>query len=667
MKKCWPYLFLTLVVFLIALLNFKSGTFLTGWDNLHPEFYFSMNIKRSLFAVWQQYQGLGLLGGMGHAADLIRQLFLLLLYPVVPQNQIRFVWTMLTLWIGTVGMYVLIKTIFSRLSSLGYRVSDRSHSVLNQSVTDKPTTEKPTSDNQQLKTDNWVISSLLGALFYLLNLAMLQTYAIPFEVFTAQFATLPWLLLTTILYLKTPTKKTLLWLALILLLSTPTGYVPTVFIVDVLAIILVAGTFFLGSLKTEHWKAEMRKIVTLSTLILIINAFWLLPFSYFTLTNTSVNVSAKINQMATENIFSQNKEFGTIPDVIMLKGFLFQSSESTPDSSVYVLAPWREHISHPFISALGYFFFIIVFIGAMYAFLQRKPASNAMLLVLLFSVTMLLTATPPFSWIDRLLRDHIPLFGQIFRFPFTKFSLLAAVTYAVFFALGIGAILNKTKNLFHQWNKRAIEQCLFLLFTTLLITFMFPLFQGKLFFSQEQLAIPKEYFQLFAFFKKQDTNTRIANFPQPSFWGWEHYNFGYAGSGFLWYGIAQPILDRAFDVWSNYSENYYYEVSQAVYTKNPILLNHVLQKYQVNWVIIDKNLRNPPSPKELFFPELEQMIVQIPQIKKVKSFGNIDIYKVSLRDNPKNFVFTAAKFSGAVFIGFALFRARETSKSDGII
>jgi len=69
--KNWffPLLILGLTLF-IAFRNYTPGTWLLGWDNLVPELNLKLNITRSLSAVWQEYQGLGLLGGMAHAADL---------------------------------------------------------------------------------------------------------------------------------------------------------------------------------------------------------------------------------------------------------------------------------------------------------------------------------------------------------------------------------------------------------------------------------------------------------------------------------------------------------------------------------------------------------------------------------------------------------------------
>src|SRR3989338_6712959 len=104
LKSNWQDLFLVLVILLItvfiAFKNYTPNTFLTGWDNLHPEFNFKLNIERSLNAVWQEYQGLGLLGGMGHAADLPRQLFLWGASVFIPISFVRYFWTFLMLFIG---------------------------------------------------------------------------------------------------------------------------------------------------------------------------------------------------------------------------------------------------------------------------------------------------------------------------------------------------------------------------------------------------------------------------------------------------------------------------------------------------------------------------------------------------------------------------------------
>ncbi len=107
----------------------------------------------------------------------------------------------------------------------------------------------------------------------------------------------------------------------------------------------------------------------------------------------------------------------------------------------------------------------------------------------------------------------------------------------------------------------------------------------------------------------------------------------------MWYGIKQPILDRAFDVWSKEDENYYFELSYALYSRDKTLFSSVLNKYQITWLLVDKNVISPSAPKALFFRPLQDMIKEIPTITKAKTFGNIDVYKVTLRPNPKDYIF----------------------------
>lgn len=591
-KTHWPILTILAVVAILAITNYQPGTFLTGGDNLHPEFNFAANIQRSLFAVWQEYQGLGLLGGMGHATDLLRQLFLLFLSTILPTSILRYFWTFLMLFVGSVGVYILTKSILRRRDP----------------------------------------EALLAGIFYLLHLSTIQMFYTPFEAFSAFFGFLPWLLLTTINYLINPNRKSLLFLVLVLILSTPAWYIPTLFVVYLLATGIIALTFTFLQKKT----AIIKRTIKLFILVFLINAFWLLPFAYFTFTNSSVTVNAKINQMATEEVFLKNKEFGNIADVVLLKGFWFNNVE--PDLSGnynYMLLPWREHLSNPLIAGIGYLFFAVIVIGVIRGVRERKANSLILVPIFLFAFTMLATETPPFSWVNNIFRQ-IPLFDQAFRFPFTKFSTLTSLTYAVFLAIGISRLFQLLTSIFKK-----LPSIFYLLPSILLILFSLPAFQGHLFYDRERLAIPNDYFQLFDFFKTQDQNSRIANFPQHTFWGWNFYWWGYSGSGFLWYGIKQPILDRAFDVWSKTDENYYFELSDALYAKDAARFEQVLNKYQISWLLVDKNVINPPSPKALFFSGLEEVVAKIPNINKAAVFGNIEVYQVALKDNPQNFVFLA--------------------------
>ena len=106
-------------------------------------------------------------------------------------------------------------------------------------------------------------------------------------------------------------------------------------------------------------------------------------------------------------------------------------------------------------------------------------------------------------------------------------------------------------------------------------------------------------FEMFDYFESQNEYGRVADFPIHSLWGWTYYDWnepielGYQGAGFLWFGIKQPLLNREFDRWGLNNEQYYREMSYAVYSKDLPLIENLLKKYKIRWLIFNLvNLQN---------------------------------------------------------------------------
>ncbi len=618
--KYWPVLGLLALNVVLFALNFKPGTFLIGWDNLMPELSIWTNIQRSLFAVWQEYQSLGLLGGMGHASDLVRQIYVLVLMFVFPMNLARYISTFTMLFLGGVGAYFLIKHLFKN--------------------------GQPRF--AQGARGQWI--SFIGALFYTLNIGTLQTFYAPFEAFTAHFAALPWFLLSSILYLEKPSRKRLAFLVVILLLAAPSAYIPTLFVVLMIALSIYV---FVNFLFESNRVSFLTRAAKLYLIIFLVNAFWLLPFFYFTVTNSGVALTAKINQMSSGVIFAQNKEFGTLPDTALLKGFWFNNVDPNINgNNTFMLAPWKAHFSNPIIPAAGFLLFGIILVGFIHSLLKMRTKNYeqrtkiAYAAIFLFAFTMLATGTQPFALFDQAFR-FLPLLGEAFRFPFTKFSLLAALAYSIMLSLGTSFILDFLISIIKTHNsklKKTINYFLLSIPCLLILLIALPAFNGNLFYNKVTVKIPNEYFETFDYFKHQNQNARIANLPQNTFWGWTFYRWGdqgSGGSGFIWYGLNQPVLDRAFDVWSQDSESYYYQLSAALYSNNYKALEDVINKYQISFVMLDENVIYPPAPHSLFYPETENLLSRIPGAKLDATFGKIKIYKIALKDKPNSFVFTA--------------------------
>ena len=176
-KKNLLIIILLVVTLILCFLNYTSGTWLSGWDTLHPEFNFPLNFQRILNGVWRPEQGLGAVAGHSHMADLPRQVFLWLFSFILPLSFLRYFYFFICLLLGPLGVYFFLeKIVFKQQPNLGKKSF-----------------------------------SFLGALFYLLNLGTIQHFYAPFEMFAAQYAALGWLFLLATWYLQKPQKRTLIW------------------------------------------------------------------------------------------------------------------------------------------------------------------------------------------------------------------------------------------------------------------------------------------------------------------------------------------------------------------------------------------------------------------------------------------------------------------------
>ncbi len=553
-----------------------------------PELNIWLNLKRSFSAVWQTYQGLGLVGGMAHSTDLIRQLILLPFTLILPNHLIRYLWHFAMIFLGPFGIYFGLKN----------------------TVKLKP------------------LTSFIAALFYLLNFGSVQNFWVPLETFSTFWGFFPWLIFSLIDYLKNPTTPKLRKLLILNLLAIPAFYVQTVFIVYLLTLLIVFIIY------PKSFSALIK--------IGLVNSFWLLPLAYFLITNLSSPTNGIGNFMSNDETFSRNFYRGGILDFLLLRGYYYDF----PKNDGFLMDTWRQYFSSPIPITAGIILGLSALSGFIFSLFKKSKTLFDKFLIGLFllSTITLLSQIPPFAQINFLLRQ-IPLINQIFRSPFTKF-----ITPAIFsFTCLITILIEKISSKFQKYFS------IFIL--TSILIFSFPSFTGHYFSPDMRKNIPQEYFDLFDFFKTQDPNGRVANLPQGSFWGWTNYRFGLSGSGFLWYGIEQPILDRAFDTWNLKNEQYYWELSTALQKNETSELDKVFQKYSIQYVIFDNNVF---FPDEKIYNNIsistQEKIASITSLQKAAQFNQITVYQTSystqkyLVKNPKsinqfNFYYSDPAFS----------------------
>lgn len=596
---------LVLEIFLF-LVNYKPGTFLVGWDNLYPELNFPANFTRNIFSVWQEYRGLGLLDGMAYAANLPHTLFLWILHFFLPQSILRYFFIFLMHFFGGLGMYFLLdRVILGRLGA--------SRMI--------PEFELDTGRGRRVDLAR-MTPALLGAIFYLFNLATIQMFYAPLEVFAVHFAALPWLSLSLYQYLNRPGRRSLLILLIVSILALPQGFVPQIFLVW-----LMLAIFILFFSLLQRGKSVFPQIVIAILIIFSTNAPWLLPYFYAAPKNAPVILEAKINQMSSEDVYLKNKARGNLTDLVLLRGFMLDVSEyDRAGKFAYIMSDWRKQVENPIFKTTGLIFFVISLAGLVYSVKIKKREAYPFITAAFLGGVFLGSNIWGISSLNDFVRFSFPVIGEAFRFSFTKFSLVYAFSLTILFTLGLNFLF------------RFLGKFVLPILVILLLFYSWPAFSGNFLFDSLRLKIPSEYLETLDFFKKEDPNQRIATLPQPTFWSWRNLNWRYRGSGFIWYGLGQPTLDRAFDPWSRESENYYWEISYAINSKNLPLFENVLEKYQITWLLVDANTLNPIAPKALQLDELRDFLKSSVKISMVKSFGKQTIYHFDVNHAAKNYV-----------------------------
>ena len=584
--KIWPLLVLLLLWGCVVATNYTPGTWLIGWDNLLPEINLRLNLTRSLFAVWQDYQGLGLLGGIAHASELTRQILLIPLVLVLPTSMVRYAWTFLMLLIGPLGAYFLLQTIFQKQKSVDFSLQ---------------------------------LAGLTGSIFYLLNLATVQYFYAPLESFSSFYGFLPWLLYSFISFLQKPTQKRLVCYGVVSLLATSAFHVQTLFI---------TYSIVLGLLSIEHTiRKKMTGFVSVFKLGLVtflVNAFWLLPILFFTITNSSATVQSKQNLISTPETQLQNYSAGALENIIQLKGYWFDLTDydTSSNQTVYMLEPWREHVAQPYVRYLTISLFVLSIIGYIATLSQKRNSfTPAFLLTLLFSLSMISAGNGQLGLVYNFLKDNLPLFGQIFRVAFTKWSMVTALTYAI----GLGLFVLHFPKILKF--KAVVATATSALIITISAVICLPVFSGQLIYDRTQLSIPSEYFELFDYLQNHYQQEKIVHLPLSSFWGWQFNAWGYRGSGFLWYGIKQPIIDRNFDVWSYSNEQLFHQLNTAIVHQDKEMLLATLSKYSLQLFLVDSSLTHEQSSDAQVLAQTYSLLQKI-QAKKVWESGSLSLYEL---------------------------------------
>ncbi|HNQ30857.1 MAG TPA: hypothetical protein PKG71_00610 [Candidatus Woesebacteria bacterium] len=586
---------LTSIAVFVLTRNYVPGTTIAGWDDLHPEFDFGLALSRTFEGVWRADQGLGTVAGHSHMVEMPRIVVLWLISHFVPTEQVRFAFVALSMLFGVWGMYAFV-----------YYISRYFGTHLPHHLT-------------YTRSAVAVIASLI----YMLHIGVIQQFILPFEMFMVQFALTPWLMLGALSYVTSRNTIHLLIFACITFFYSSTAYAATLWYV-------FFGMFLLWAFGYVR-KRTIRPFLILFIVFLAMNLYWLGPNIYFAMQRGHEVQTSKINTIFSPDIFAANKQFGNPADALLLKGFLFDWKvyDHQSQEHVQIMQAWRDHLQNPWVRTLSYTLSLIALLGIILSLVLRNRIVASFAVFFLVPLMMLLNGMWPISGWYETLSHHIPLAKEALRTPFTKVSIPAVFGIALFFAYVLSFICRLSK-----WMRCG----LLVLFAIAILWVGCPAFYGGYIHKSVQIRIPIEYKDVFTYFRSQPPHARVALFPLHTFWNWTHYAWGYQGAGFLQFGIPQPILDRDYDRWSKYNEQYNREMSYALYAQNSLILAHTLNKYNVDYILVDTSVFEPslPSQHSLLHWLMPEYIAQTQLFEEPVQFGDhILIYKRRMQLSPQ--------------------------------
>ena len=410
---------------------------------------------------------------------------------------------------------------------------------------------------------------------------------------------------------------------------------------------ILFGSFLVVDFFENH---DVKKITIVAFTVAAANAFWLLPYSYTAIQNAKIIQGTRINQFSSEEIFYRNRASADITSVLSFKGFMLDSVEydSRNNNNIFFMEKWKEHYGKFYIRLITFVFILIMLLGLAYVIARKEKRYSAYLISMGVSFVFLANNTPLFAQINDIVRSLFPVISEALRFPFTKFIILFAFCFSIFFSLGISILTEVIRKSKLNW--KILAPIYYSLFTILLFLIAAPAFKGYFFSPLLRLELPAEYKEVFSFFSTQDEKARIAILPSSTFWNWKYRDWGHIGSGFLWYGIGQPLLDRAFDPWSFYNEQFYNESSYAINKNDKEHFNKVLQKYNIKYLLVDKSIQNSLSREMVDYASLESFLNSSGMVQKEREIGNLIIYNVKTQKS--NFYVIDQQNTPKVFPGF---------------
>lgn len=582
----WHLIILLAVLGIISVLNFRGDYSILTNDNYSPELNPSLTINRIIYSpAWREYRSLGVPSD-SESADLFRAVVFeifsnFLSVEVISQGYILF-----CLVVGVLSFASLSSNLFS---------------------------------NDKTNRKQYY---LLGGIFYLTTLWTAWVFVFPMMPYVAQFGFLPLLLLSIFHFVGRPSSINALKIFLAGLLLSTSYLISTLFFIN-LGLVVIFSIWRV--LKNEKFKSGIKKIFIIIFLTLVPNLIWILPFPNYLFGSSGEIMDSSVNRQITESTIDVEKEKMTGVNSMRFYTRLLDTYDSN-DQEFKMFKSADNYIDIEALNVLSFVPVLFCVIGLIFV-IRNKHWYLLPVWVLAFVFWLLLkNQNDPLGSVYMWLQENISVFRQVFRWPTSKFGqvfLVGLCLSAVYGAVNFFKFICS----FGKGGKKSLCLGGILALVILQLSFAGYLFYGELAADRSYVQMPEEYDELSEYFDENDPNGRLFIIPTANNSYFREYNWGFIGSGFMWYQIPNPMLEKALSVGSAESDFADRELENSYLSEQAEEFWDDLDKYDVEYLLVDRSLVTGRYGYELDWSLVDNVVSEL---DPVWSKGNLELYETNL-------------------------------------
>jgi len=590
LKKLW-YIFrqrygqilLILLLLLVCFVSFRNGKFLLSNDNYSPELNPILSISRYIESpAWRGYRVLGIPSD-SEQADIFRSIFFLVVNGFFPKSSLAQIFSLMCIVVGTLSMATLT-TRFIR-------------------------------DFVNTRSSGYVF--FISGLIYLSSLWTAWVFNFNMMPYIAQYGFLPLLLLSIYQLMKDFTYPRFFFLFISSILFVSTSVIGTLFFVNIVLILFVF--IYFGWLH----RVKVRGILKYLFLFLVVQLFWLLPFTIYTKSVSQDIVDSPTNRAITANTIDLEKQMMDLPNSARLYTRLLGTVD-TSDPKTYIFPMSEDFMNYDFYKVVGLLPIFLALVGLVLSIFKKEFKILPLWIVLLGLLFLLKNQNPPLGNIYIWLQENFNIFKQVFRWVSSKLGQQYLVFLTITSTIGFLLLLNFLSSFFKK-----VPRYIFVLFSLALITmpmlfYMEYVFRGDLFTERATVSFPDEYYEL-ANEIRDDPYSRIYYAPPSNNGYFREYDWGFIGSQFISYILPNPVMDMSLAIGSDVGEKAMNEIANVYDSKNPEMLVDVLEKYDVTYLLLDRSLVKGRYGYELDFSLFDN---ELPGLDLVWKKNFLELYKL---------------------------------------